>query len=89
MCRRCRRPGHKARECTRAWDPAPVAARGDSLSTSVSADPVLNVPPVSVDIASVPSSAMIDSVSITVDEPLAVDFVPANVVVDPAPIDSE
>ena len=41
----------------------------------------------------VPSSAMIDSVSITVDEPLAVDSVPANVfsvpapvVVDPAPI---
>ena len=34
----------------------------------------------------VPSSAMIDSVSITVDEPLAVDSVPANVFSVPAPV---
>ena len=34
----------------------------------------------------VPSSAMIDSVSITVDEPLAFDSVPANVFSVPAPV---
>ena len=63
------------------------------VSTSVPVDPVLNVLPGSVDVVSVPSSAMIYPVSITVDEPLAVDSVPANVasvpapvVVDPAPI---
>ena len=55
--------------------------------TSVSADPV------SVYVASVLFSAMIDPVSITVDKPLAVDSaranvasVPSPVVVDPAPI---
>ena len=76
-----------------AWDPAPAAASGESLSTSVPVDPVLNFLPVSVDVASVPSSATIYPVSITVDEPLAVDSVPSNVasvptpvVVDPAPI---
>ena len=86
LCRRCRRPGYMARECSRVWDPAAAAASGDSL-TSVSADPV------SVYVASVPFSAMIDPFSIIVDEPLAVDSVPANVasvptpaVVDPAPI---
>ena len=90
LCHRCRRPGHK---CMPAWDPSPAAASGESLSTSVPVDPVLNVLPGSVDVASVPSSAMIYPVSITVDEPLAVDSVPANVasvpapvVVDPAPI---
>ena len=50
LCCRCGRPGHKARECTRALDPASAAASGDSLSASVSADPVLDVPPVSVDV---------------------------------------
>ena len=49
-CCRCGRPGHKARECTRALDPASASANGHSLSTSVSADPVLDVPPVSVDV---------------------------------------
>ena len=76
LCRRCGRPGHKVRECTRAWNSAPAAASGDSLSSSVSANPVLDVPHVSVDVAKVPSSAMIDSVSVTLDEPLAVDSVP-------------
>ena len=86
LCRHCRRPGYKARECSRVWDPAAAAASGDSM-TSVSAYLV------SVYVASVPFSAMIDPVSITVDEPLAVDSVPANVasvppsvVVVPAPI---
>ena len=86
VCRRCRRPGYNASECWRVWDPAAAAASGDSL-TSVSADPV------SVYVASVPFSAMIDPVSIIVDKPLAVDSVRANVasvptpvVVDPAPI---
>ena len=26
LCRRCRRPGHKARECTQAWDPVPASS---------------------------------------------------------------
>ena len=87
LCRCCRWPGYKARECSRrVWDPAAAAASGDSL-TSVSTDPV------SVFVASVPFSATIDPVFIIVDKPLAVVSIPANaasvpapVVVDPAPI---
>ena len=88
LCRCCRRPVYKARECSRrVWDPAAAAAASFDSLTSVSADPV------SVFVASVPFSATIDPDSIIVDKPLAVVSIPANaasvpapVVVDPAPI---
>ena len=54
LCRRCRRPGHHARECTNAWVPAAGAApetRGSAAnppgpaSASAAADAVPDVPP--------------------------------------------
>ena len=86
LCRGCRQLGHRASECARAWDPAPSAVSGNLVSTSVPADPVLDVPLVSVDAASVPSSTMVGPVSVTVDEPFVVVSVPTNISNVPAPV---
>ena len=85
LCRRCRQLGHRASKSARARDPALSAASGNLVSTSVPADPVLDVPLVSVDAASVPSSAMVGPVSITVDEPFVVVSVPTKISNVPAP----
>ena len=75
LCRRCRQPGHKARECTRAWDPVAPAPSD--------ADPV----PVSVDPVPDPSDAEVDPLpaSMPVD-PVAQDPVPDPPADDPVSV---
>ena len=50
LCRRCRRPRHKARECKQAWDPAPASSDDGSTCTVIPIDPIED----SVPIAEVP-----------------------------------
>ena len=52
LCRRCRRPGHVARECRNAWGAARVPSAGPSSAPSTPAPP----PAVSTPSAVVPSS---------------------------------
>lgn len=53
LCRRCRQPGHKARECTQAWDPDsdvdPLPDRFPSDSTVDPAHAEVPDPPVPAD----------------------------------------
>ena len=75
LCRRCRRPRHKARECTQAWDPAPASIDDGSTCTVVPTDPVEDSVPIAVNEVPDPEPPDVQIERVPDPEPLKVQTV--------------